>query len=203
MGCALAPQHLPGLQQRSRSLRRIPHARGTAVAGRRRSRRGERGAGVRRAQARDIGHSQGHRRDRIGRRRSRARRIRDRGADRRVHWRWRGLGDSVRRRMGVRVLAAAPARALDCAERHRSRADLWFADGARLLGSVARTRARSARNHPDPRSRRGTAGLAAQALSWSRGGSPERLWSRSPCSRAPSGRLRRWSPAGRSPRLSR
>ena len=203
MGCALAPQHLSGFQQRSRSLRRIPYARGTAVAGRRRGRRGERGAGLRRAQARDIGHSQGDRRDRIGRRRSRAGRIRDRGPDWRARRRCRRIGHSIRSRMGVRVFAAAPARALDFAGPHRPRCPLRPFDRVRLLDSVARTRARPAGDDVDPRHDRGTARLAAQALSCPRGARWRGSGRARRARRAPSGRLRRWSPAPRSPRLSR
>ena len=165
LGRAHASRHQPGLQSRPRPLRRIPDAGGIAVAGGRRGWRRERGAGLCRAQTRDARHSQGDRRDWIWRCRPCARRVHDRGADRRVSRGGAGLGDSLRGQLAVRLPAADSACALDLAQPHGPRADLRTVDGARLLDRAARARPRSARDHADPRPRRGAPGLAAHALS--------------------------------------
>ena len=164
MGRSLPPQRFPGFQSRSRSLRRVPHLGRTVVAGGRRGRGGERGAGLRRPQARDAGDSQGDRRDRIGRRRPCAHRVRDCGADWCACRSGARLGDSICGRLAVRIFAADSARALDRAESHWPWAGVRPLDGARLLDCAARASARRARDHTDPRPGRGAPGLAAQAL---------------------------------------
>ncbi len=164
LGCSLPPRHFARFQSRSRSLRRVPDAGRIAVAGRRRGGRRQRCAGFRRAQARDACHSQGDWRDRIRRRRPRARRVYDRGVDRGARRRGSRLGDPVRGQLAVRILAADPACALGRARPHRARPHLRPFDCARLLGSLARTRARCARDDAHPRHDRGTARLASHAI---------------------------------------
>ena len=138
LGDPLAPQCLARLQPRPRPVRRIPDAGRPPVAGRRRGRRRQRGAGLRRAQARDARDPEGDRRDRNERRRARADRIPDRRDDRRARGRGARRGDPVRRRLALRLAAADPARAVDRAGRDRARARLRPLDGARLLDRAAR-----------------------------------------------------------------
>ena len=169
MGRPHAPQRLPGVQSGSRSLRRVPYAGRIVVACRRRGRRRQRGAGLRRTQARNAGNLEGDRRDRNERRRARAHRVRDRRADWRARRRGAWRGDPIRRRLAVRVAVADPDRALDRAERDRARRGVRPFDGVRVLDRAAGPSARRAGDDADPRSRRGASGLAPQALPRRRG----------------------------------
>ena len=165
---ARSRQCFPGFRSRSRSVRRVPDAGRAGVAGRRRGRRRQRGAGLRRAQARDAGDPQGARRDRRASSRWRWSSSRRR-ADRRVRRRWPRRGDPVRRRLAVRTLLPLPL----APSIYPSEIALGVAFG--LLTALAFSIAPLGRAHDlpgddaVPRSRRGASGLAPQALPRRRG----------------------------------